>query len=92
MHGGVIDTNNPYHITIEGGCGNNMVRCSNVSITQQEAYVCKTVGNEYSVMVTYYRSATNMPIDDVCSALVFCESIEPDLAYGWGFEFSRGFQ
>jgi len=88
MHGGNIDPSNPYHVTIQGGCGDKMYHCEPGDV----GYTCTDLGYNNAVKVTYYRSATGMTLDHACDTIILCVSVEPDLAYGWGFDFTKGYQ
>lgn len=88
LHGGNIDPNNPYHITIMTGCGDSITHCQP---DFNNGWVCKPEGNNIGVKINYYRSATNLPAETFCSTVYTC-AIGIDIAYGWGFELKAGYQ
>lgn len=87
-HGGNIDPSNPYHVVIQGGCGDKIIHCEPGDL----GYTCTDLGNNNAVKVTYFRSATGMTLDQACNTIISCDLVDPDLAYGWGFDFSPGYQ
>jgi hypothetical protein len=88
-HGGNIDPNNPYKVIIQGGCGDPLVSCVS---DYPNGVICKRVGANYGVRASYFNFANGFTLKQFCETMIMCESIEPDLAYGWGFTLSPGWE
>lgn len=88
VEGGVADWNNPYALTIVGGCGDPIYNCGWVGSGDNQRYECNGSGDYYYGVSVSYQSATGRSIEAACQDVVnACSSNEPILATGRGFNF-----
>ena len=90
QHGGNINASNPYYIRVQTACNDSEgISCSTNS---NGTTTCTHVGSDL-VAVGSYKLAGGASLETVCGRLDgLCELQGPIYMYGYGFDFTSGYQ